>query len=297
MPLSPRDQTLLQLLDRTPATAIQIRTASCTFPEHPFLSERRVRERMQALQKLKLVSSFSLAVSGGGLANYYKLAPEGYRMVHGGEAELPQRSFFAELPPSRLMHTLELADVIVHALAAAHTHRIKLTSFHRENELTLQVGEQQTVPDCHMQFVASRKTFNVLFELDRSTEALESAALNSIRRKLLAYEAYQDYSWALWTQAGASGPRPYFRVVFLTASVARAYHMLALARECARNPNRHLCYATTLDQYLAEANALLSPLFLDHHGRWQALVNVYSSAPFIRVPVRIPPFVQSILPL
>ena len=73
----------------------------------------------------QLVRTYSLGIAGGGLANYYKPTPEGYRVVHGHEAELPHRSFFAELAPSRLMHTLELADVIIHTLVSAHTHRIK----------------------------------------------------------------------------------------------------------------------------------------------------------------------------
>jgi len=295
--LTARDQDLLRLLDRTPATAAQLLKASQAFAGEPFRSERRVRERVQALARLRLVHSYALAVSGGGLANYYKLTAEGYRMVHGPEAELPHRSFFAELSPSRLMHTLELSDVIVHSLVSAHTHQIQLTKFHRENELVLEVGQHRTSPDCHLQFSASGRMFNILIELDRSTESLDSAAVNCIRRKLVAYEAYQDYAWSLWKQGGARGPRPYFRVAFLTTTVERAYHVLALARDCARNPDRRLCYAATLDSYLAESDAVRIPFFLDHHGCWQALVNLHPSSEFARARVRIPPFVQPTLPL
>ena len=287
MQLSSRDLALLQFLSRTPATAALIMKASVTFNGYPFTGERRVRERLQALAQAKLVSRFPLALTGGGLASYYKLTPEGYRVIRGPDAELPHKSFFGALAPSRLLHSLELAETIVHSLVAAHTHHMKLSNFHRENELVLEIGHHRTSPDCHMQFTTSGKTFNVLFEIDRSTESLDSAAANSIRNKILAYEAYQDWAWQGWKQAGEGGPRPYFRVAFLTATVERAYNVLALAHDYARNKDRRLCYATPLDSFLAEAGALSVPLFLDHHGNWQALVNIHSSAPFIRARVRL----------
>jgi hypothetical protein len=137
----------------------------------------------------------------------------------------------------------------------------------------------------------------MLFELDRSTEPLESAAINSIRQKLLAYEAYQNYAWALWKQGGERGVRPYFRVAFLTMTIERAHHILSLACDCASNKDRKLCYAATLDSYLSETDAVQAPLFLDHHGHWQALVNIHPSSHFARQPVRLAPLVQRALPL
>lgn len=292
MPLAPRDQAILQLLDRTAATTSHILRASISFPQGPFRDERRVRERLQALARLKLVRSFSLAVSGGGLANYYRLTPEGYRLVHGVEVPLPHRSMFSELPLSRLLHTLELADVLVHLFAAAHVSRVRVANFHRENELILEVGAHRVVPDCHVQLEASRRIFNLLLELDRGTESVESTAANSIRTKLLAYEAYQDHVWNIWKRGGERGPRPYFRVIFLTPSSERAYHILAHAKTCARNPDRRLCYAASRDEFLASHIPLQAPLFLDHLGTWQSLVNLHPSAPFGRAPVRIAPLVQ-----
>lgn len=292
MHLAHRDLELLLLLYRTPATAAQILKASVAFSDEPFRDERRVRERLQSLASLKLVRSFPLAVSGGGLANYYRLTHEGYRVVRGADCELPHRSQFAELPPSWLMHSLQLADVIAHLYAVAHRQRIRLASFHRENELVLEIGTHRVVPDCHAQFESAGRTFNVLFELDRSTETLDGIAATTIRSKLLGYEAYQDHVLDLWKHTGAHGPRPAFRLAFLTVTAERALHILALARECARNPDRRLCYAATLDGFLADANGLRAPIFLDHQGRWQALVNPYPTATFQRTPVRIPPFVQ-----
>jgi hypothetical protein len=295
MQLSPRDRALLTFLDRTPATTAQILKVSATFDGEPFHSERRARERMQVLADRKLARSFSLAISGGGLANYYKLTPEGYRLVHGSDAQLPHRSFFLELPPSRLFHSLDLADAIVQTLTTAHARRMKVTGFHRESELVLEVGTHRTSPDCHVQFTTAGRTFNILFELDRSTEPLDSTAASSIRGKLLAYEAYQDYVLALWKRDGESYPRPAFRVAFLTTTTERLHHILALAKACAGNANRRLCYGATLDSYLGESDAVRAPLFLDHQGRWQALVNIHPSAAFLRAPVRIAPFSPSSL--
>jgi hypothetical protein len=299
MHLAPRDQALLLLLDRTPATASQILKASAAFEGGPFRDERRVRERLQALIRGKLVHSYSLAVTvtGGGLANYYKLSTEAYRLLHGPDVALPHRSHFAALPLSRLLHSLGLADVIVQVHVAAHAGRMPLTGFHRENELVLEIGPHRVSPDCHVQVATSGRTFNVLFEVDRSTEPLDSSAASSIRTKLLAYEAYQDYVLGIWKNGGGKGPRPYFRVVFLTMTVERAHHILGLANGCARNRDRKLCYAATCDEFLAERDALRSPLFLDHHGNWRALVDLHPSAQFARSPVRINPFVQSPLPL
>jgi len=297
MQLTPRDLALLQFLDRTPVTVSQILKASVAFEGGPFRDERRARERLQALSRGSFVHSYSLGVTGGGLANYYKLTVEAYRVLHGSEAALPHRSFFAELSPSRLLHTLSLADLIVHTYTTAHAWRLRITGFHRENELVLETGTHRVSPDCHVQLSTAGRTYNVLFELDRSTEPLDSTATSSIRTKILAYEAYQNYVWGIWKRGGGREQRPYFRVAFVTTTADRAHHILGLAQDCARNRDRKLCYATTIDQFLAEPDALRSPLFLDHYGNWQALVNEHPSARFIRSPVRINPRVQPVLPL
>jgi hypothetical protein len=297
MHLAPRDQALLQFLDRTPATAQQILRASVTFAGEGFRDERRVRERLQTLANGRLVRSFTLAVTGGGLANYYKLTAEAYRLLHGPAAPLPHRSAFSELPPSRLLHTLELADLVTHTMVAAHTRRIAVTKFHRENELVLEIGPHRVSPDCHVQLAAGGRVFNVLFEIDRSTESVDSVAQNSIRSKLDAYEAYQDHVLAIWKNGGRQAARPAFRVAFLTRTEERTHNILAMAFDRARNPDRRLCYAATLDHYLGEPDALQFPLFLDHHGGWQALVNTQPTAAYLRTPIRINPRVQPSLPL
>lgn len=118
-------------------------------------------------------------------------------------------------------------------------------------------------------------------------DAVDSRAEQSIREKLVRYEAYQDSLVAWHNAQTASASWPYFRVIFLTRSVERANHILWLARECARNADRHLVYAATQNAYLTEPRALQTPLFVDHHGRWQALVNVHPTSNFQRTPVRL----------
>ena len=285
--LSPRDRNLLLLLDRTPATPPLIVKASAAFAGEPFKDERRARERLQELAAAGLVRSWPLTQPSGGTTKCYKLTLQGYAAVRGENAKLPSRSYFGEIAPSRLAHTLALADVIVHTLVAASQSRVEVTNFHRENELTLTAGPYSQQPDCHFQLAAGGKTFNILFEIDRSTESVDSQADQSIRQKILGYEAYQDMVWEQWKQGGRQGTRPYFKVAFLTPSNERAYHILTLARGMARNQGRRLCYAATYDAYLAAA-AVAEPLFLDHHGGWQALVNLHPTSRFLRERVRLP---------
>ena len=92
-----------------------------------------------------------------------------------------------------------------------------------------------------------------------------------------------------WKRQIGDRPRPYFRAVFLTTTAERASHILWLTRECARNHDRHLCYAATQDVFLSSDNPLQSPLFNDHHGHWQALVNLHPSSTFTRTPIRLTP--------
>lgn len=285
--LTERDHDILRLLDRTPATTTLLLKASQTFHDGGFRDERRIRERMQSLGRAALVRSWPMALSGGGAMNYYKLTPLAFRLLYGDETKLPHGRFFAAVPMARLQHTQVLAEVIVHTLVAAHRHRVTVARFHRENALTLRCGPHEVQPDCTFQFTTSGKVFNVLFEIDNSSESLDAASRQSIRQKLLAYEAYQDFAWQSWKQAGRHGPRPYFRVVFLTKTIERAHHILTLAGHLARNKDRRLCYAATQDSYLAEEDAARSPLLLDHLGHWQALVNIHPTSPFSKPPVRL----------
>jgi hypothetical protein len=81
--------------------------------------------------------------------------------------------------------------------------------------------------------------------------------------------------------------------VFLTQSVQRAYHILALAAETARNKSRRLVYAAALSGYVNDASPLHSPIFLDHSGDWQSLVDLHPTAAFQKASVRLPRPVES----
>src|SRR5205807_2096332 len=109
---------------------------------------RRLRERLQALCAAGAVRSWPIAQAGGGLQNYYKLTPLGFDMVTDADAERPLRAFFAEVPPSRLVHTFVLAEVIVQVLRAATARRMTIARFTRENELAFTAGDRQVQPDC-----------------------------------------------------------------------------------------------------------------------------------------------------
>jgi len=200
---------------------------------------------------------------------------------------LPHRSRFEAIAPSRFHHTQTLAKVIVHTLVAAHRDCCQIPFYDGDGVARIEVASSTLYPDCFFQFTLAGKQFNVYFEIDQSTESLNTHAEQSIRTKLLHYEAYQD-SLVAWSRNNAERSiRPYFRTVFLTRSQERAYHILWLAGQCARNADRRLVYATTQNAFLTEPFALQSPLFLDHHGHWQSLVNLHPSAPFLRAPVRL----------
>ncbi|MBC7821287.1 MAG: replication-relaxation family protein [Planctomycetaceae bacterium] len=285
--LSARDLSLLRLLAHTPATTTLILKASETFTGEPFHDDRRVRERLQTLAESGLIRAFPATHGVGGPINWYKLTAEGYRTVHGAEATLPHRSRFEAIPPSRFHHTQVIAEVIVHSLVAAHRDRCTVPFFYGEGEARIDIVSHTFYPDCFFQFALAGKQFNIYFEIDQSTESIDSNAEQSIRTKLLNYEAYQDSLVAWWKGQGKRGKRPFFRAVFLTRSQERAYHILWLTQTCARNADRHLVYAATQDAYLTESRVLQSPLFIDHHGRWHSLVNLHPSSNFHRAPVRL----------
>src|SRR4029077_1245705 len=113
---------------------------------------------------------------------------------------------------------------------------------------------------------------------------IDSRRPQSIDAKLRGYEAYQDWVLANWRRAAAPRPKPYFRVVFLTKGSDRALHILHWARHCAHNPDRRLCYASTQETYLAEPHAVTAPIFNDHDGCWQSLVNLHPTSRFVREP-------------
>ena len=101
--------------------------------EEPFRDERRVRERLQVLNRAGLVRSSTIATSGGGVANWYRLTTHGYRLLYGEQAALPRKTLFEPIKVSRQEHTVHLAESIVHTLVAAEFARIQTVEYRREN--------------------------------------------------------------------------------------------------------------------------------------------------------------------
>ena len=285
--ISHRDMAMLRLLDLTPATAVQIRKASVTFGDDPFRDERRVRERMQSLGDAGLVRSFPAAIPGGGVMLYYRLTQEGYRSAFPEAVDNPPRVSLNEIAPSRLRHAMVTADAIVHTLVVCHERGVRVQRTLGDGRLTLAIGEHRQQPDFHMQLAFAGRTFNLVFEIDNATEPLDSQREQSIRTKILGYETYQDWVLHSWKDSGEIGPRPSFRVVFLTTGAGRANHILWLAHDLARNKDRRLIYAMTQDVYLGEPNAIMAPILNDHFGIWQSLVDPHPTSPFLRQPIRL----------
>jgi hypothetical protein len=285
--LSARDESLLRLLCWTPATTALLLRASSTFEGGGFNDERRLRERMQRLSQLGFVRSWSTAHAGGGLMNYYKLTPAGYTHVYGGDVESPPRTFFGEVSPSLFEHTFRLAEAIVETVRAGYARRVTIERFYRENELAFAVGNGEIRPDCFFRLSSGGRYFNLAFEIDQSTESVDSAAVSSIRSKLLAYHAYQEFVLEQWRSVGKAWEKPRLRVVFLTRTVERAYHILSLARETNPTPRRRLVYAAMQASYVSDPDPLHAPLFLDHHGHWQSLIDLHPIASHQRARVQI----------
>ncbi|MSR59512.1 MAG: hypothetical protein EXS05_18030 [Planctomycetaceae bacterium] len=220
--LSERDRALLRLLSWTPATTTLLLKASSTFAGGPFLDERRLRERLQALAGVGFIRWWASAHAGGGLQNYYKLTPAGFQTLEGVDAVQPPKAFFAEISPSLFEHTMQLTEVIVATLRGCHEHHVAILRIHRENDLTFAVGDRMVQPDCFFRFASGGKNFSVAFEVDLSTESVDSPSFHSIRRKLQTYDAYQAMVLSQWVQYGKTWERPRFRVAFLTRSIDRA---------------------------------------------------------------------------
>jgi len=291
--LSARDFSLLRLLSWTPATAVLLLRASIAFEGEPFKDERRLRERLQTLSAAGFVRSWSAAHAGGGLQKYYKLTPLGFERLYGPATTKPPRTFFIEISPSLFEHTLKLAEVIVETARAAHAGRVLIRQLFRENELTFAAGSDRVQPDCFLRLEFCKKPFNVAFEVDQGTEPLNSGAEHSIRSKLRIYDAYQETLLAEWLASGKSWQRPRFRVAFLTTSIERVHHILSIAAQTTTNGKRRLVLAATQDCYLSEPDSLRSPIFLDHTGEWQSLVNLHPTSSFHKHPVRLHPLVAA----
>jgi hypothetical protein len=260
-----RDIEILRALDLGPLTALQLKTLSQIWPE-PLQAQRTVRDRLQQLTKAKLVRVWRYATTFPCQpTNYYTLAREGFRLLHGPDAQPPTKGHFSEVALSRQPHTRALADFIVHTHAAAHASGVELARFRRENSLRLQVGGASIFPDAAFELISREgRAYRFFVEIDGGTERLcTEQAAESWQRKIRLYDELLD----------GSAERFRLLVVVMHGSLSRLKHILDLAGRTVRNPERSLVYGVTLPGYVATFHAATSPIFLDHRGNSCALVD------------------------
>ena len=291
--LNSRVKEILRLLDRSPLPAHLIREASVTFgtEEHPdgsFMSDRRVRQKMQQLVEAELVCEHDFTIAGRGVMKFYQMAPAGYRVLYQDEPPEEHRKFFRPIAKLNWEHTYANAKVIVKTVVAAHRAGIRITSFCRENELQLETPAYKLSPDHFFQYHHGGRFFNVFHEVDLNTETLDSMNPKSWRQRILAYDVYQDHLLNIWKQNRKREPEPRFRVNFLTTTTDHAYRFLNLVHDLLADRRRLLFYASTMDEYLNDDDPLRQPILLDHHGRWQAIIHLHPAASFARLPVKFP---------
>lgn len=283
-----RDAEILRTMHQLGAVTPQhILTVSRTW-EAPFPDLHTVRRRLRKLRHAGWTREYPLTAHIPNARHYYRLTRQGFRMIYP-ESPMPEDTFFRAVADARQRHTFALADVLAHTHAACAAHRVCVMAFRREDEITLDGGGFAASPDHFLQLKNSGMTFNLFLEVDRGTEPVESEGFNSVRRKLAAYEVYQDAALAQWDFR--------FRVAFLTTSIERVHTILRSALRLAKNRDRLVCYAAPMNSYLAETDPLRTPLFLDHHGRWQALVDIHPTAQFLKTSIRLHAGVTAELPL
>ncbi len=254
--LTGRDLEVFQALDRTPLAAEQLLKLSRTF-QHPFGSERMVRERLAALCSAGWAQAGRYATIGNGAGqNYYQLTRTGYRILYGETSVPPTKRYFAPISLPRQYHTRCLADFIVHTIVAAHGAVAAFTDFYRENTLRLEVGAECLYPDCAFQLILpDGRAFNYLVEIDNHTEQIRSTKeADSWQRKARLYDDLQS-----------SAPNRFRVLVVTTRSGPRLKTILTLAAAHSSNLQRSVLIGTPLAMYLAESTPLSAPIFLDHH--------------------------------
>jgi hypothetical protein len=260
--VTPRDRDLFQALDRCPLTVRQLLKLSATFA-HPFTTERRVQERLQKLGAAGRVRRWRYATAGQGALSYYTLAPLGYRLLHGFDAQPSGRGLFSPIGVARQAHARALADVIVHLCMGAREASVSIENFRRENTVRLSVGDESLYPDGAFEIQPDPDScFTFYIEIDNRTETVwPGNSLDSWGRKVQFYERYQDTR------------EKRFRVLAITTGgPARLANMLQCATELSRNPRRSLVYAVALRDFLDREAPLTDPCFYNHLGQSVALL-------------------------
>jgi len=249
-----RDDDILAALARCPLTAEEILRLSQTWSQ-PFLSLRRVQERMKDLTTAGQLHSWRYATTGpGGARLYYKLTLAGYRTVmQDDQIEPPTKRFFHEISPGRHRHQRALSQFIVQTYIAAHFRGIKVIDFHPENTFRIDCGERPLWPDARFTLALPNGTqFSYCVELDNSTESVLSyKSADSISSKMGRYLVDMVVM-----------PQPY-RVLFaITGSPDRLRHIVDAAGQY-KISEQSLApfYVVLLDDYLSHPDAFFRPCF------------------------------------
>jgi len=255
--LTSRDTEILAALDRSPLTAQQLLKLSQTF-QQPFTHERLVRRRLRVLADAGRVRQSWYATAGrGGSPAYYQLTLLGYRLLHGPDAEPPTKRYLADVGVAHQLHTLSLADFIVHTAVAAHRDGIRMANFVRENTFRLTVADEIIWPDCGFQLVTPvGRELNFFVELDNGTERVRSQKeTESWERKIRLYDEFQDIC-----------SKRFRLLIVTTRSHDRVDRILSTARSLVRNGRRSLFYGVHLSAFLREEDAVLTSCFCNHRG-------------------------------
>ena len=249
-----RDDDILAALVRCPLTAEELLKLSQTWSQ-PFLSLRRVQERMKDLTTAGQLHSWRYATTGpGGARLYYKLTLAGYRTVmQDDQIEPPTKRFFHEISPGRHRHQRALSQFIVQTYVAAHFRGIRVINFHPENTFRIDCGERPLWPDARFTLeLPNGNQFSYCVELDNSTESVLSyKSADSILSKMQCYLIDMVFT-----------PQPY-RVLFpITGSSDRLQHIVDVAKQLTTSEKTFSpFYVVLLDDYLSHPDAFFRPCF------------------------------------
>ena len=264
--IGPRDIQILTALERCPLTAEQLQRLSVTFVM-PFRDTNNLRRRLRRMAKAGYLSSWPYAVATDGRSpRYFKLAREGYRILHGVDCRLPKRRRFEAISPAHHHHTFCLAELTVHVLVTAIRNGCAIEHFAPENSVRLECDPFTLIPDCS--FVIRRpdgRTFPFVVELDNSTERVRSKLdVESIERKIRGYDAHQSVF-------AHDDPERYLVLFVATRSQRRVQHILDLAAMVMRQPRRTVFVGTTLNSFL-QCDPFTDAVLQDHRGLKRTLV-------------------------
>lgn len=264
--IGPRDIDILTALDRCPLTPAQLCRLSATFTQR-FTDEGNLRRRLRTLSASGLLQKFPYAICRDGRTpDYWKLTPEGYRVLYGSDAAQPKRRYFQAIRPGHHHHTFCLAETVVHLCVTAHANGCHIVHFARENSVEFRADPFVVYPDCAFLIRRSDgRTFPFVVELDNGTERVRSKQdTESIERKLRSYDLHQ-------AKYEAHDPNRYLVLFITTRSEQRLKHILEAAGQIMVQPQRRVFFGVDLKQLL-KVDPFRTEVLEDHRGLKRLLV-------------------------